>query len=154
MYIVCTCLAFQSHSYAACWLSDSNINYVHFYLQHTDPPIMLLSPPTNSTVSMGMDHMIQCKFEGVPTPTVVWSRDGSVLTDGSNDIAIATGDTSSTLTITTVMANETGNYTCMVSNLLGSATTSSLLQIPGVLQVAVNKFTCTCNALAYVCSTL
>ena len=98
---------------------------------------MLSSPPTNSTVLAGMDHMIQCTFEGVPTPTVVWLHNGSVLTDGSNDIAIATGNTSSTLTVTTLMANETGNYTCMVSNLLGSVTASSLLQIPGVLQVAI-----------------
>ena len=94
---------------------------------------MLSSPPSNSTISMGMDHMIQCTFEGVPTPTAVWSHDGTMLTDGSNDITIATSNTSSTLTVTTVMANETGNYTCVVSNLLGSVTASSLLQLSGVL---------------------
>ena len=92
--------------------------------------------------------MIQCTFEGVPTPTVVWSRDGTTLNDGSNDITIATDDTSSTLTVTTVMANETGNYTCMVSNILGSVTASSLLQIPGVLihsvQACMYVETCKC----------
>ena len=75
--------------------------------------------------------MIQCSFEGLPTPTVVWSRDGNMLTNDSNDITIATGSTSSALNIATVMADETGNYTCMVSNLLGSVTAFSLLQIPG-----------------------
>ena len=99
----------------------------------TDSPILLSSPPTNSTVSVDTDHMIQCIFEGLPTPIVVWSHDGSMLTDGSNDITIATSNTSSTLTVATIMANETGNYTCMVSNLLGSVTASSLLQISGVL---------------------
>ena len=75
------------------------------------------------------DHIIQCTFEGVPTPTVVWSRDGNVLTDGSNDITIATGDSSSTLTITTLTADDSGSYTCMVSNLLGNDTASSTLQV-------------------------
>ena len=84
--------------------------------------------------------MIQCTFEGVPTPTVVWSHDGTTLNDGSDDITMATDDTSSTLTVTTVMANETGNYICMVSNLLGSVTASSLLQIPGVLIHSVQAY--------------
>ena len=73
--------------------------------------------------------MIQCTFEGLPTPTVVWSHDGTMLTDGSNDITIATDDTSSTLTITTVAADDSGSYTCIVSNLLGGSTASSTLLV-------------------------
>ena len=74
--------------------------------------------------------MIQCTFEGLPTPTVVWSHDGTMLTDGSNDITIATDDTStSKLTITTVAADDSGSYTCMVSNLLGTSTVFSTLQV-------------------------
>ena len=97
-----------------------------FYLT-TDPPTILTSPPANSEASVNADHMIQCTFEGVPTPTVVWSRDGTMLTDGSTDITIATGDSSSTLTIITLTAS--GSYTCMVSNLLGTVTASSTLQV-------------------------
>ena len=52
--------------------------------------------------------------------------------DGSNDITIATGNTSSTLTVTTVTMDDSGNYTCTVSNFLGTATDSSLLHIQGV----------------------
>ena len=99
-----------------------------FYLA-TDPPTILISPPANSEASVDADHMIQCTFEGVPTPTVVWSRDGTMLSDGSNDITIATGDSSSTLTITTLTADDSGSYTCMVSNLLGTVTASSTLQV-------------------------
>ena len=73
--------------------------------------------------------MIQCTFEGLPTPTVVWSHDGTMLTDGSNDITIATSNSSSILTIITAAADDSGSYTCMVSNLLGSATASSTLQV-------------------------
>ena len=73
--------------------------------------------------------MIQCGFEGVPTPTVVWLHNGSMLTNGSGDITIATSDSSSTLTITTLAADDAGSYTCMVSNLLGTATASSALTV-------------------------
>ena len=73
--------------------------------------------------------MIQCVFEGLPIPTVVWSHDGNMLTDDSNDITIATGDTSSTLTITTLTANHSGSYTCMVSNIVGNDMHSSMLQV-------------------------
>ena len=76
--------------------------------------------------------MIQCTFEGLPAPTVSWSRDGTMLTNGANDITITTDNNSSTLTITTVTSGGAGNYTCMVSNILGSDMASSLLQVQGV----------------------
>jgi len=76
--------------------------------------------------------MIQCGFEGIPVPTVLWSHDGNMLTDGSNDITIVTDNSSSTLIITMVTTDDAGSYTCMVSNLLGNVTASSLLQFQGV----------------------
>ena len=84
---------------------------------------------SNMAAPVDADHMIQCTYEGVPTPTVVWSRDGTMLTDAPNDITIVTGDNSSILTITTLTADDSGSYTCMVSNLLGTVTASSILQV-------------------------
>ena len=78
---------------------------------------------------MNNHYIIRCVFEGLPTPTVVWSHDGNVLTDGSNDITIATIDTLSTLNVTMVTADDSGSYTCMVSNLLGSDMESSTLLV-------------------------
>ena len=100
----------------------------------TDPPTILSLSPADSTVAVNIDHMIQCVFEGLPIPTVVWSHDGNVLTNGSNNITIATDNTSSTLTILTVTADNSGSYICMISNSLGSATASSLLQVQGVCE--------------------
>ena len=91
--------------------------------------MILSSPPASSVAPVNTHHIIQCTFEGLPTPTVEWSHDGNMLTDGSNDITIATGDSSSTLTITTLTADDSGSYTCMVSNLLGTVTASSLLHV-------------------------
>ena len=95
----------------------------------TDPPTISSSPDVNSVAAVNTDHMIQCGFEGVPTPTVVWTRDGNILTNGSNNITVAIGDSSSTLTISTLAANDAGRYTCMVSNLLGTDMASSALLV-------------------------
>ena len=97
----------------------------------TDSPmISSLSPiDGDGTVPVNNHYIIQCVFEGLPIPTVVWSHDGNVLTDGCNDITIATSNSSSTLTITTVTSNDSGNYTCEVFNLLGSDMESSMLQV-------------------------
>jgi len=52
-----------------------------------------------------------------------------MLTDGSDGVTIATGNSSSTLMITTLTANDAGRYTCMVSNPLGTAMVSAALQV-------------------------
>ena len=85
--------------------------------------------PTNGRAPVNTHHIIQCTFEGIPIPTVVWAHNGNVLSDAPNDTSIATGDTSSTLTITMVTADDSGSYTCMVSNLLGSNMGSSMLLV-------------------------
>ena len=95
----------------------------------TDPPTISSLSPTDGRAPVNTHHIIQCVFEGLPIPTVVWSHDETVLTDGSNGTTIATSDTSSLLTITMVTADDSGSYTCMVSNLLGSDMETSLLQV-------------------------
>ena len=95
----------------------------------TDPPTISSSPPANSLAAVNTRHTIQCGFEGVPSPTVVWSHDGSILINGSNNVTIATGDNSTTLTITILTANDSGSYACVVSNLLGNAMASSTLTV-------------------------
>ena len=94
---------------------------IMFIFSLTDPPtISSLSPiDGDGMVPVNNHYIIQCVFQGLPIPTVVWSHDGNVLTDRSNDITIATSDTSSTLNVTMVTADDSGSYTCVVSNLLG-----------------------------------
>ena len=55
----------------------------------------------------------QCTFEVLPTLTVVWSHNRTMLNNGSNDITIVTSNSSSTLTITTIAADDSGSYTVL-----------------------------------------
>ena len=107
------------------------ITYCIFFPTTTDSPTISSLSPTDAdgTVPVNDLYIIHCVFEGLPIPTVVWSHDGNVLTNGSNNITIATSDTSSTLTVTTVTADDSGSYTCVVSNLLGSDMESSMLLV-------------------------
>ena len=95
----------------------------------TDGPTIPSLSPGNDAAPEGTHHIIRCTFEGLPTPTVTWSHNDSILTDGSDDITIATDDSSSILTIITLTADDSGVYACIVSNLLGSVTSTSVLQV-------------------------
>ena len=97
----------------------------------TDGPTIPSLSPGNDAAPEGTHHIIECTFNGLPTPTVTWSYNNSTLTNGSDDITIATDDSSSTLTIITLTEDDSGVYTCMVFNLLGSSTATSVLQVQG-----------------------
>ena len=43
---------------------------IGYFNLSTDTPAAIISP-SNMKAPVGTDHMIQCTFEGVPTPTVV-----------------------------------------------------------------------------------
>ena len=75
--------------------------------------------------------MLSCDFVAVPVPTSIqWFLNFTqeLVSDGSSIMIVST-DTSSTLMITNVMRNSTGNYTCMVSNLLGTGEAISMVRI-------------------------
>ena len=101
---------------------------MNYYLIIDAATISSLSPG-NGAAPEGTHHIIRCTFDGLPTPNVTWSHNDSILTDGSDNITIATDDSSSTLTITTVTEDDSGVYACMVSNLLESVTSTSILQV-------------------------
>ena len=85
------------------------------------------------TVSQGVDHMIQCMYGGIPAPTITWSFDRNMLSDGVDRVTIATSGTgTSTLTIAMITAEDSGMYTCTAANLLGTSMASSELRVQGV----------------------
>ena len=62
-------------------------------------------------------------MSGTPTPDVTWLKDGVVLSDDDDRVAIST-DLSmreSQLEITSVIPEDSGLYTCSASNLAGVA---------------------------------
>ena len=75
--------------------------------------------------------MLMCDYVAVPVPTSVqWFLNFTqeLVSDGSGIMIVST-DTSSTLIIVNVTRNSSGNYTCMVSNLLSTDEATSMVRI-------------------------
>eukprot|EP00731_Ephydatia_muelleri_P009428 Em0005g14a len=96
------------------------------------PPTVLSPQPTVYMVQ-GRTIQLNCTFDGLPTPNVIWTHpNGSVITSQSR-FTIQTTSTSSSLTITALVGGgDTGTYTCRASNLRGVSTNTVQLfvQVP------------------------
>ena len=70
---------------------------------------------------------IRCPVSGVPTPVVTWERDGVQVVDG--DRVFVKVDNS--LVITGAEAQDNAKYTCRVSNVAGTDSVSSIINVIG-----------------------
>ena len=70
-----------------------------------------------------------------------WQRNGGNLTDGVK----YSGSTTATLTVMNVMEEDEGNFTCVVTNVLGSVTSSA------AELTVFSKCVCTCVVGMHVC---
>ena len=62
---------------------------------------------------------IVCTVHAVPKPTIVWSKDGQILS-ASSRVKIAKMGSRHTLTISQVQKADFGKYSCQATNKLGS----------------------------------
>ncbi|QQP49462.1 Hemicentin1like, partial [Caligus rogercresseyi] len=74
----------------------------------------------------GSNVTVACQANGLPIPKVSWSRKGLPLTSEDGHISISPlGD----LSIYFVSLNDQGNYTCSASNIYGSISTHSTIEV-------------------------
>ena len=66
----------------------------------------------------GDEAEIVCRVHAVPMPTIVWSKDGQVVS-ASQRVKMANLGSRHTLTISQVQKGDFGKYTCQASNSLG-----------------------------------
>ena len=92
------------------------------------PPV-ITQQPTDQSVAAGGEAMFQVTASGTPAPTYQWQKDGANLSDGGR----VSGATSQMLMITNVQVGDAGAYRVIVTNALGSATsTDATLTVGGV----------------------
>ncbi len=92
---------------------------VYAYLSNTSAPVVL-SSPSNQTVTAGQTVTFTASASGSPVPIVQWQ----VSTDGGKTFSNLSGATSTTLTLNNVTASMNGNqYEAVFTNNVGSATT-------------------------------
>ena len=86
-------------------------------------PVITSSPPATQTVAIGSNVTLSVLASGSTTPNYQWQFNG---------VSIF-GATSSTLSLNSVTAANSGTYTCIVSNISGSVSST-----PSVLSVIAN----------------
>ena len=103
---------------------------------------------------IGESFFLECAFVGIPPPTVVWSKDGSELTEMDDKTKIVLTDRSSRLEITEATSTDfNGMYECDVSNVAGVTSKSFHIELQGLLVSYLLISTIICFILhAYTCT--
>ncbi|MCX5697146.1 MAG: fibronectin type III domain-containing protein, partial [Candidatus Omnitrophica bacterium] len=90
-----------------------------FVAQASAPTIT--TQPVDQTVSIGSNVSFNITSTGTAPLAYQWQKDGSMLSNGS----WITGADTQVLSISNVAAADAGNYSCLVANTAGSATSAS-----------------------------
>ena len=85
---------------------------ITLFLSNTDQPEFSLHPK-NKTKTEGDNVTFTCNATGNPSPTLRWTKNGSVLTAGSR-ISLSSDDKQ--FTITNVIREDSGQYVCEAIN--------------------------------------
>ena len=80
----------------------------------------VMSITNNQVVALGTNAMLTCTYNGNPSPSVVWFKNGEVV-GASTKYAFSTdSSTTHTLTVNNVQPDDLTSYQCQPSNKRGS----------------------------------
>uniref|UniRef100_H0WDC0 Leucine rich repeat containing 4B n=1 Tax=Cavia porcellus TaxID=10141 RepID=H0WDC0_CAVPO len=93
---------------------------------------VIVEPPTDLNVTEGMAAELKCRT-GTSMTSVNWlTPNGTLMTHGSYRVRISVLH-DGTLNFTNVTVQDTGQYTCMVTNSAGNTTASATLNVSAVI---------------------
>ncbi|KHJ47618.1 immunoglobulin I-set domain protein [Trichuris suis] len=97
-------------------------------MERMKPPLFVV-PLTETTVNEHSDVTLSCEVTGYPFPTVAWQKDSKPVSAVHCIAAIE--DRKCLLTIPHATCAETGNYSCIATNKVGSDVTKARLTVKG-----------------------
>ena len=86
-----------------------------FPLEHP----VITQPSISSSYNEGTKVDVTCNATGIPTPTVIWLKEGSSKVH-------STGEGSATLSFSSVSRSDAGQYRCKANNTAGTDKTGAL----------------------------
>lgn len=138
--------------------------YVHDVLS----PVVIPDPSENKTstgiteISTGKQVKFPCNIKGIPSPTVMWKKDGKLInppddTSSSRVVLVKDEDDpliiKQTLKIRYTALNDDGAYTCFAFNRIGNVSVSRILALTDKSQEHAHTFfflLCTVLVFAFV----
>ncbi|KAG8309246.1 hypothetical protein J6590_090756, partial [Homalodisca vitripennis] len=87
-----------------------------------------VTSPENLTVRSGYKAELRCEADGSPEPVITWFKDGKTVVPGGR-LSISSEGT--LLTIEHVKESDSGLYTCLAQNQVGSAESSGEIRVRG-----------------------
>lgn len=100
---------------------------------------VIVEPPTDLNVTEGIAVELKCRTNSLTS--VSWlTPNGSIMTHGAIQARVMVQN-DGTLNITSATMHDTGNYTCMVSNMLGNISASAVLNVTSTDNSGVSYFT-------------
>lgn len=115
------------------YIGELDQNYFHCYAP------VIVEPPTDLNVTEGSAAELKCRASSLTS--VSWiTPNGSIMTHGAYKVRISVLN-DGTLNFTNVTMQDTGTYTCMVSNSAGNTTASATLNVSSTENSSFSYFT-------------
>ena len=84
-------------------------------------PVVISELPSVVGANVGYSANIVCSASGIPTPSIFWTKDGTVVAASMiSTIPVNSTYIQSTLTIQSASTTDHGQYTCTASNQLAN----------------------------------
>ncbi|TSK45818.1 Leucine-rich repeat-containing protein 4C [Bagarius yarrelli] len=115
------------------YIGELDQNYFHCYAP------VIVEPPADLNVTEGMAAELKCRASSLTS--VSWiTPNGSIMTHGAYKVRISVLN-DGTLNFTNVTMQDTGIYTCMVTNSAGNTTASATLNVSSIENSSFSYFT-------------
>lgn len=119
--------------YKGRYIGELDQNYFHCYAP------VIVEPPADLNVTEGSAAELKCRASSLTS--VSWiTPNGSIMTHGAYKVRISVLN-DGTLNFTNVTMQDTGTYTCMVSNSAGNTTASATLNVSSTENSSFSYFT-------------